>query len=179
MNRTRLAHVVLAAVMALFLAVAARADSVDVTLTQTGQTAAAGSTITFDATITNLSSTDTVFLNGDSSITSSFLLAVDDTPYLTNFPLSLGPSEVSGPFALFNVIIDPSTPAATYDFNSFSILGGPGGNESNTIGTADFSVTVGSVTAAPEPGTFSLSLSGLLLLGIAFSFRSSVCVDSR
>jgi len=159
MNRTR--TIVLATVVVLFFASAARADSVDVELTQTSQTAAPGSTITFDATITNLSSTDTVFLNGDGSITSSPLLTVDDTPFLTNFPLSLDPSETSGPFALLNVI----------DFNSFSILGGADGSASDTIGTAEFSVTVATASPVPEPGILGLLVVGLLGLGALGSLR--------
>jgi len=173
MKRAKIVHLVVAAIVVLFLASAARADSVEVTLTQTSQTAAAGSTVTFDATIANLSSTDTIYLNGDSWVTSSLLLTVDDSPYLTNFPLSLAPDQVSGPFALFNVLIDPTTPDDIYDFNSFSILGGSDGDTYDTIGTADFSVTVGSVTAAPEPGALALLLSGLLAIGMLGRLRRS------
>ena len=152
------------AALVLFLFVtAAHGDSVGLTLVQTSQTATAGSTLTFDATITNLSTTDTIFLNGDGSTTSSPLLTVDDTPFLTNFPLSLAPSEVSGPFALFNITIDPTTSIGTYDFNSFSILGGLDDSSSDTIGTVDFSVVIGDVTVTPELGTLTLLLPGLVM----------------
>lgn len=177
MKRTKIMRLGLATLAALVLACGVRADSVDVSLTQTSQTAAPGSTITFDATITNLSSTDTVYLNGDSSVTSSTLLTVDDTPFLTNFPFWLDPSEASGPFALFNVFIDPSTPDGTYDFNSFSILGGLDGNTFDTVGTADFSVTVASPVPTPEPGTLVLLLSGLLKIAMLTQFRRSVPTD--
>lgn len=173
MKRTKIMQLGLATLAALVLACGARADSVDVSLTQTSQTATPGSTITFDATITNLSSTDTVYLNGDSSVTSSTLLTIDDTPFLFNFPLSLDPSEASGPFGLFNVFIDPSTPDGTYDFNSFSILGGLDGNTFDSIGTADFSVTVGSPVATSEPGTLVLLLAGLLAIGMLARSRRS------
>jgi hypothetical protein len=166
MKLQTIARLAVAAMIVFFLAVATYADSVDVTLTQTSQIAAAGSTITFDATITNLSSTDAIFLNGDSSVTSSSLLTVDDTPFLANFPLSLDAGEVSGPFALFDVFIDPSTPTASYDFNSFSILGGLDGDASDIIGGANFSISVGSVIATPEPGTLVLLLSALLTIGV-------------
>ena len=152
----------LAAVLTLAWATTLRADSIDITLTETSQTATAGTTITFDATITNLSSTDTIFLNGDSSTTSSPFLTVDDAPFLTNFPLSLDPNQASGPFALFNVLIDPNTPAGTYDLNLFSILGGLDGNASDTIGAADFSVTVVGPVLTPEPGSLALVFAGLL-----------------
>jgi hypothetical protein len=164
-------HFAMAALVVLLLPSAAHADSVEITLTQTSQTATAGSTITFDATIASLSSTDPVFLNGDSSATSSLLLTVDDTPFLANFPLSLNPGVVSGPFALFEVIIDPSAPAGAYNLNSFTILGGLDGNASDTIGTADFSVTVTNAIATPEPKTLVLLLSGLLVIRLFLKFR--------
>lgn len=165
MKRTRIMQMGLVALAALVLACGARADSVDVSLTQTSQTATPGSTITFDATITNLSSTDTVYLNGDSSVTSSTLLTIDDTPFLFNFPLSLDPSEASGPFALFNLFIDPSTPDGTYDFNSFSILGGLDSSSFDTLGAAEFSVTVANPTVTPEPEPLCLLLLGFLAIG--------------
>lgn len=165
MKRTKIMRVGLATIAALLLACGVWADSVDVSLSETSQTAAPGSTITFDATITNLSSTDTVYLNGDSSVTSSMLLTVDDIPFLTNFPLSLSPSAATGPFGLFNVSIDPSTPIGTYDFDSFSILGGLDGSSFDMLGTAEFSITVANPTVTSEPGTFYLFLLGLLALG--------------
>lgn len=160
-----------AALAVLSLASAVRADSVEVTLTETSQTATPGSTITFDATITNLSSTNTVFLNADSSVTSSLFLTIDDTPFLNNFPLFLGPSESSGPFALFNLLIDPSIPPGTYDFNIFSILGGVDAFASDTLGSAEFSVTVLGPSTVPEPESLLLLLSGLLALGSMPRFR--------
>lgn len=166
-------QVALATIAALVLVCGARADSVSVSLTQTSQTVTPGSTITFDATITNLSSTDAVYLNGDSSVTSSTLLTVDDTPFLFNFPLSLGPSEASGPFSLFSVFIDPSTPIGTYDFDSFSILGGLDSSSFDTLGTAEFSITVANSTVTPEPGTFYLFLFGFLTLGTRCSAKGN------
>jgi hypothetical protein len=142
------------------------ADSVSIALTQASQSSTPGSTVTFDATLVNLSSTDTIFLNGDSSATSSLLLTVDDTPFLTNFPLSLGPGASSGPFAFFSVLIDPSTPAGIYDFNQFSLLGGLDGSAFDTLGTAGFSVTVTPAVAVPEPGEISLLfVTSLILVG--------------
>jgi hypothetical protein len=96
---------------------------------------------------------------------------VDDTPFLTNFPFFLNPSESSGPFALFNVLIDPAALPGTYDFNTFSALGGLDGSTFDTLGTADFSVTVLGASPVPEPGTIVLFVSGLLALGIFTRFR--------
>jgi hypothetical protein len=144
---------------------AARADSVGVTLSQASLTGVVGSTVTFDATIANLSS-DTIFLNGDASVTSSTLLTVSDAPFLANSPLSLDPGQVSGPFALFSVFINPTLTAGTYGLNSFSILGGLDSGSSDTIGTASFSVTVQEPTAVPEPATVVLLFIGLAMLGM-------------
>lgn len=156
-----------------------RADSVDINLTQTTQIAAPGSTITFDATITNQSSTDTVYLNGDSSVTSSTLLSIDDTPFLTNFPLWLDPSESSGPFALFNVLIDPSTPAGIYDLNSFSILGGLDGSTFDVTGTATFAVDVTKMATTAEPPMWLLMLISLVGIGCAQEALSKRCSIRR
>ncbi len=106
-----------------FVASAAHADSIQITLTQTSQIGAAGTTITFDATLTNLSP-GTIFLNGDSATTSLPFLTVGDNPFLSNAPLSLAPGASSGPFALFNVFIAPGIPKGTFGSNNFSILGG-------------------------------------------------------
>ena len=158
----------------LTLAPVARADMVSVTLTQTSETAVAGSTIAFDATITNLDATE-AFLNGDSSATSSTFLSVDDGPFLANFPLLLDPGEASGPFELFDLTVDSTTPPGAYDFNSFSILGGGDGGASDTIGTADFDVVVTQINPVPEPATFVMLISGFVLLGAryAFTYRGS------
>jgi hypothetical protein len=165
----------MAVLMIMLLASAAHADSIDVSLVQTSQTAAPGSTVEFGATVTNLSTSDTVYLNGDGSVTTSPFLTVDDSPYLNNFPLFLDPSEVSGPFALFDVIIDPSAAPGTYDFNSFTITGGLNSSASDTLGAATFSVTVSSRSSVPEPSSLILIASTLiiaLIIFVAIAFRS-------
>ena len=55
---------------------------------------------------------------------------------------------MSGPYGLFDVIIDRATILGLYGLN-FSILEGTDANASDTIGTAVFSVTVG---FQPYPG---------------------------
>jgi hypothetical protein len=158
------AKVALAAVLLLIGAAAVRGDSLDVTLTQASQTVAQGTlVVTFGATISNPSSTDTVFLNGDSSITSSTLVSVDDTPFLTGAPLFLTPGQSSGPLTLFNVDLPGNLAAGTYT-GVFSILGGLDGVTFNTLSNSSFSVTVASNT--PEPGTMLLLAVGLVGLGL-------------
>jgi hypothetical protein len=172
MKTKRVGQAGLTAFILLFISHGARADSIDVSLTQTSQTALAGSTVTFDATLTNLSSTDRIFLNGDSSSTSSLFLTVDDLPFLVNFPFFLNPGESSGPFELFNVAIDAAAATGTYDFNTFSILGGFDGGSFDTLGTTSFSLTVAEPTAAvPEPATAYLLLTGLLAVLLLIRLR--------
>ena len=167
MNRKRLLGVLAVSLAVVFLSPAAHADSVGITLTETIMTGAAGTTITFDASLINLSGS-MVFLNGDSWTTSSSFLTVSDNPFLTNAPLSLAAGASSGPFALFSVLIAPGTPAGTYSLNTFSILGGADGITFNTIGSADFTVNVSPV---PEPSTIVLLAAGLLGLGVHRRFR--------
>lgn len=149
--------------LGLILCSSAHADTIQINLTQSTLSAAPGSVLTIDASLTNLSSTDTIFLNADSWATTSPFLSVDDTPFFTNAPLTLDPNASTGTFALFSVLIDPNTPLGTYDFNSFSILGGIDGSASDALGSATFSVAVNSAQV-PEPGTLLLLLcSGLLV----------------
>ena len=148
--------------LGLILCSSAHADTIQINLTKSKLSAAPGSVVTFDASLANLSSTDTMFLNADSWTTTSPFLSVDDTPFFANAPLTLDPNASTGTFALFSVLIDPNTPIGTYDFNSFSIFGGIDGSASDALGGATFSVAVNSAHV-PEP-TVSLLLvcSGLL-----------------
>jgi hypothetical protein len=162
------AHLALAAMTLLLMASTARSSLIDIVLMQTSETALAGSTIEFDATLTNLSATDTVFLNGDSTAASSAFLMIDDLPFLINAPFFLDPGASSGPFALFNVIIDAATPPGTYDFNFFQIFGGLDSNAFDTIGSAMFSVIVSApVFSVPEPAPLWLVAAGLVAVGFA------------
>lgn len=153
-----------------------RADSLNVTLVQANQTVAEGTTVvTFFATITNPSTTDTVYLNGTGGGTGSPDLTLDNSPFNTNAPFFLAPLASSGaiPFALFNVDLAPGTPAGIYDSSSniFSITGGPDGGtntEFDDLVDVNFSITVtGSSTGVPEPGTTLLLVCGLALLALA------------
>jgi len=47
-----------------------------------------------------------------------------NAPFNANAPFFLDPGASSGPFELFDVIVDPSAAPATYGGNSFSISGG-------------------------------------------------------
>lgn len=105
-----------------------------------------GDTLSYFGTLTNLGSEE-VFLNGDLFNLPGDDLTVDDSPFFTNFPLSLGAGE-SFTDAMFTVNIGPNTPQGTYQ-GTFTILGGPSDGDFNPLATQTFGVSVG----APEPGT--------------------------
>lgn len=167
-NSHLLAIAALAVSMVIWLAPASRADSLNVTLTQANQTVVLGTTtVAFDATISNPSSTDTIYLNGDSWTTSNLFLTVDDAPFFNNAPLFLDPGASSGPFELFDVLLDPNTTAGDYSLNFFSIFGGADGGAGTAFDDlvdANFSVDVTSPVVTPEPGTLLLLASGLASL---------------
>ncbi|MGH9606643.1 MAG: hypothetical protein ACRD3N_13200 [Terracidiphilus sp.] len=143
-----------------FLSAACHAQSVTFTLTDYTISVSPGSTATFDATVSapgaNLAD---VFLNADSFNIAS-PLSLDDTDFLSNFPLSLTPGQ-SYMGALFTVAVPSGTAHGVYD-GSFTLVGGPNDLSTNDLGTVDFAVNV------PEGSGFSmLLLSGALLIGLA------------
>lgn len=160
--------VVLAFSFAAFcLAPTCPADSLDVTLTQSTITVSQGTTsVAFFATIFNPSATDTVYLNGDSPLTFSSSISVDDTPFIINAPISLAPMATSSSFEIFDVVLQPGILPGSYS-GVFTILGGPdGGTNTDFSDLADVAFTVDvspkSASTTPEPGTLLLLGSGLL-----------------
>ncbi len=158
----------LALAVAVSHASAAGAQSLDVTLSNSTVAVTQGTTVVdFYATITDPSLTATVYLNGDSSTTSTSFLTVDDTPFFNNTPLSLGPGQSSGLLELFAVDLPAATPQGLYSGNVFSILGGADGNAANDVADVRFSVdvTASTVAQAPEIGPVSAIGSLTLLAG--------------
>lgn len=110
-----------------------------------------GDLLSFTGILTNLG-TDEVFLNSDLFSLNGVGLTLDDSPFFTNFPLSLtGGQTFSG--EIFTVELDPTVGPGIYN-GSFTIQGGPTDSSFNNLGTQNFNIVVG----APEPA------SGLLLL---------------
>jgi hypothetical protein len=149
---------ILAALIAV-LPIPATAQDIGIILSQSTLSGAAGTTLTFDATLTN-TSTSTIFLNGDSATTETTGLVFSDDPFFNNAPLSLAAGASSGPFDIFTVTIAPGTALGVYSLNEFAILGGLTNADFNPVGSTNFTVDV--VSPVPEPGTLVLVGSGLL-----------------
>jgi hypothetical protein len=133
------------------------ASPITITMQNSVLSGSPGSTLTFVATASNTTGT-TQFLNGD-SFSIAAPLTLSDALFLNNWPLSLNASASFGPQGLFTVFIPLSAPVGPY-LGTFNLLGGPGVNDSNVLGTVNFEADV----ATPEPATFVLTGGALLAL---------------
>lgn len=154
-----------AAFMALGAAAPAAHAQLNFTLDTPAQFGAPGSTLQFFGTLSNPSTTDTVFLNGDTATVPTGL-ALDDSPFINNAPLSLGPlgsgtDIYTGDF--FDVSIDPAAQPGTYT-GTFEIQGGADSNAQDTVAAQDFTVSV-LPQAVPEASSVT-SMGLLLMLGL-------------
>ncbi len=139
-----------------------QAGSLLVVLSSSSQTAAPGDLLAFFGTMTNVSTTDTIFLNSIGSTSGTGNLNPDVGPFFVNAPLFLAPGDVSGPFEIFDVSIDPAIPDGPYLGSTVSIQGGADSGTFDDLADVNFDVQVGSpATATPEPST------GVLILAAA------------
>jgi hypothetical protein len=153
-------HVVL---LILVGSAAVRADTIAISIDNSPQSGPAGSTVTFDATMTNPTG-GLLNLNGDNfSLTAPFTTAdVNDSAFFIDWPSDLAAGASFGSTALFSITIPNGAAPGIYD-GTFQLLGGPGLDDQNLLGSASFEIDVSKpFTAIPEPGTFSLMLLGLM-----------------
>ena len=140
---------------------AAKADPLQINFTAGFQSGADGTTLQFDATITNTSASN-VYLNSDSLSLEGFLVS-DDSPFF-NSPLFLAPGDFyTG--ELFTVNIPIGTPTGLYAGN-FTIIGGDASDFIDPAGSADFNVNV-----TPEPPTVITLASAMSILFLLSSRR--------
>ncbi len=136
------------------------ADTIDLSLSAPVQSGTAGSTVSFDATVSAPGTNgSTVFLNGDSfDVTSP--LTLDDSGFFNDFPLSLDPGDsFSG--TLFSIGL-PSNLAAGLYTGSFTIVGGADGDAQDTLASVDWQVNVApTASTVPEPESLMLLVAGL------------------
>jgi hypothetical protein len=125
------------------------------------QTGAAGSTLSFDATVAAPSNNGgTIYLNGDNFTSLASPLISSDDGFLLGFPLSLDPGKsFSG--VLFTITLPLDINAGQY-LGSFAILGGADGGALDELATVDFTVNATAETSAvPEPDSLMLFATGL------------------
>ena len=165
-----------AAVLACLGGAPAAHAQLSLTLTPASQAGTAPGTFSFSGTLANPTA-NTVFLNGDSLTFNGPAsgLTLDDSPFLTNAPSSLGASgggsdTYTGGF--FDVTASPSAAPGTY-FGTFSVVGGADGSAQNTVATEDFSVSVTGQTALVPEASSVVSLALLLALGLGGVWRAA------
>lgn len=147
--------------------VAAKADSLTITLDQANPTASAGDTLQFFGTITN--DTDaTIFLNNDDLNIGGLSLTTTDQ-FFNTVPISLAPEgqvgDSSGDIELFDVSVsNPLLDAAGVYSGTYTLFGGADGNAQDSLGATSFSVTT--LAQTPEPSSLYLLLSGMLAMAV-------------
>jgi hypothetical protein len=141
-----------------------RADTIGIALTSGLLSGPPGSALTFNGTLSNLTGS-TVFLNSAGiNLAGAFIPADEDTsPFFMNAPLSLAGNGATPSIDLFTIAI-PSPFAFGAYAGTFTVLGGANANSQDTLGSASFTVQVGSAAAAPEPGTWSLFIAASFAL---------------
>lgn len=149
----------------LLLSPRAFGDTISLSLDAPVQTGAAGSTVSFFATVSAPGTNGgTEFLNGD-SFNLTLPLVLDDSGFFLDFPLSLDPGDSFSGLLLFSVDLPSNVAAGPYT-GSFEILGGADGGGQDKLSSVDFEVDVPATGAVPEPESLMLLAAGLP--GVAF-----------
>ena len=131
---------------------AAHASEIQVNFSNLALSGNPGDTVQFLASLTNLSTTDTIYFNSISATGVSADLDFEIVPFFLNAPLFLDPGESSGQFEIFDVAIDPAAAPGDYPGNTISLLGGTDGGALDDLADSVVEVDVeGSQTTAPVP----------------------------
>ena len=145
--------------LTLFTCSSLRAGTINVTLVSSTLTGTPGDVITFQGSLNNNSGTD-MFINGAGISLAGFGPADSDiTGFILNATGLLSNGSSLGPVGLFTVTIPAQFSTGQYA-GILSIQGGPTPNDDLLQGTTGFQVNVSSV---PEPSSFSLSATTVLL----------------
>jgi hypothetical protein len=150
----RLRTSILALIIAVASAGAARADAV-LTFTPSTLSVVAGGTVEFTGTLTNTGDTD-LYLNSDSFILPFADLTVDDSPFFFDGPTFLLAGD-SFTGAFIDVTADATILSGSYS-GTFTIQGGADSSTFDDIASVDYTVDVGS--PVPEPNSFLLMAAG-------------------
>ena len=153
---------VLAAVVMLFVWVPAHADSLTFILNNPNQTAAPGSTVTFNATVTApAGNSGTLYVNGD-NIDYFGPGTVDDSSFYNTFyntTFSPGTTETDN---FFSILLPANAPLGTY-LGNLQIYGGTDPFAMNLLASANFTLNI----TNPPPNAIAPEPNSLLLLATA------------
>jgi len=149
------------------IAAVAQASDLTVVFNPNPQSVVPGGTLQFTGTITNVSpGQQTIFINSD-QVNFPITMAVDDSPFFNNAPISLDFGDNSGPFVFFNVTIPAVQTPGAY-IGSFTVLGGTDDTTLNPEGIGTFEVDVDT----PEPGALLLCGAAIAWLALRMRGRS-------
>ena len=145
----------------------------DFQLLNPSMNAASGSTLTFQALLTNTGSTP-LFLNSDFGIVDP-PLSVDDGKFIDAFLLgTANPLPADGLphlFNLFDVVVPGGLAKGDTFHGSFTLFGGADRNAVAQLGAQRFDITINAVT--PEANSLLLFASAIAALGAPLLWRKS------